>query len=238
VTIPGNIRPRRRPQRSLVSRRALLTCQHRLHATVSARVPQFRAANKDARARPRWHAGRSSAGRAAVQSRSGYGGKPQSAAPIEAAGRSISPTVAGGRRAKILQKTPEPPGGYVPEHCDDFCRQVRGLEAHAQDHSHFCGRFCACLFWFSSGCLMPEAMADEARSFATSQESTMFVTVRTVAPIRLVEFGAGLYVLMGVPVTPFTEHMGPMVEPDFGGPIPIPAGAIAECPRYHDQGLS
>jgi hypothetical protein len=66
---------------------------------------------------------------------------------------------------------------------------------------------------------MPEAMADEARSFATSQESTMFVTVRTVAPIRLVEFGAGLYVLMGIPVTPFTEHMGPMAEPDFGGPI-------------------
>ena len=175
--------------------------------------PPVRAANKDARAWPRWHAGRSSAGRAAVQSRSGYGGKPQSAAPIEAAGRSISPTVAGGRRAKILQKTPEPPGGYVPEHCDDFCRQVRGLEAHAQDHSHFCGRFCACLFWFSSGCLMPEAMADEA---PVVRHITR-ITVRTVAPIRLVEFGAGLYVLMGIPVTPFTEHMGPMAEPDFGG---------------------
>jgi hypothetical protein len=94
----------------------------------------------------------------------------------------------------------------------------------------------------SSGSLLvalcPRLWPMRPRSFATSQESTMFVTVRTVAPIRLVEFGAGLYVLMGIPVTPFTEHMGPMAEPDFGGPMPIPAGAIAECPRYHDQGLS
>jgi hypothetical protein len=81
---------------------------------------------------------------------------------------------------------------------------------------------------------MPEAMADEA---PVVRHITR-ITVRTVAPIRLVEFGAGLYVLMGIPVTPFTEHMGPMAEPDFGGPIPIPAGAIAECPRYHDQGLA
>jgi hypothetical protein len=147
--------------------------------------------------------------------------------------RSVRPWQVAAER-KSCRKLRSLPGGYVPEHCDDFCRQVRGLEAHSQDHSHFCGRFCACLFWFSSGCLMPEAMADEA---PVVRHITR-ITVRTVAPIRLVEFGAGLYVLMGIPVTPFTEHMGPMAEPDFGGPIPIPAGAIAECPRYHDQGLS
>jgi hypothetical protein len=40
---------------------------------------------------------------------------------------------------------------------------------------------------------MPEAMADEA---PVVRHITR-ITVRTVAPIRLVEFGAGLYVLMG-----------------------------------------
>jgi hypothetical protein len=66
------------------------------------------------------------------------------------------------------------------------------------------------------------------RSSATAKDSTIFVPVRTVDPTRPVEFGAGLYVLMGILVIPFTERMGPMAEPDFGEPIPLPAGVIAE----------
>jgi hypothetical protein len=49
---------------------------------------------------------------------------------------------------------------------------------------------------------MPSAMADEAPSSATAKDSTIFVPVRTVDPTRPVEFGAGLYVLMGILVIP------------------------------------
>ena len=80
----------------------------------------------------------------------------------------------------------------------------------------------------SSGSLMPSAMADEAPVVRHSKRSTIFVPVRTVAPMRPVEFGAVSSVLMGILAIRFTGPMGPMAEPDSGEPTPIPAGVIAE----------
>src|SRR5262249_2839422 len=66
------------------------------------------------------------------------------------------------------------------------------------------------------------------RSSATAKKFAIFVSVRTVAPMRPVEFDAVSSVLIGIIVTRFTGPTGPMVESHSGEPTPTPGGVIAE----------
>ena len=66
------------------------------------------------------------------------------------------------------------------------------------------------------------------RSSATAKEFAIFVSVRTVAPMRPVEFDAVSSVLIGIIVIRFTGPTGPMAESHSGEPTPTPGGVIAE----------
>src|SRR5215470_14433021 len=66
------------------------------------------------------------------------------------------------------------------------------------------------------------------RSSATAKKFALVVSVRTVVPMRPVEFGAVSSVLIGIIVIRFTGPTGPMAESHSGEPTPIPGGVIAD----------
>ena len=66
------------------------------------------------------------------------------------------------------------------------------------------------------------------RSSAIAKKFAISVSVRTVAPMRPVEFDAVSSALIGIIVIRFTGPTGPMAESDSGELTPIPGGVIAE----------
>jgi hypothetical protein len=63
---------------------------------------------------------------------------------------------------------------------------------------------------------------------ATTKKFAIFVSVRTVAHMRRVEFGAVSSALVGIRVIRFMGLTDPMAESHSGGPTPIAAGIIAD----------
>ena len=61
-------------------------------------------------------------------------------------------------------------------------------------------------------------------SSATAKKFAMFASVRTVVPMRPVEFAAVSSVLIGIIVIRFTGPTDPMAESHSGEPTPIPGG--------------
>jgi hypothetical protein len=66
------------------------------------------------------------------------------------------------------------------------------------------------------------------RSSATAKKFAILASVRTVAPMLPVEFGAVSSVLIGIIVIRSTGPMGPMAESHSGERTLIRGGAIAE----------
>ena len=79
----------------------------------------------------------------------------------------------------------------------------------------------------SSGSLTPDAMA-MSRPSATARKFAIVASVRTVAPMRPVEFGAVSSVLIAILAIRFTGPTGPMAESHSGEPTAISGGLIAE----------